>query len=192
MPVLRETEFIGEITWLGSVPAGGGISATAVTALDLTFDGVPGERHEGSLRSSCVRMRNLYPEGAEIRNVRQLTVLSDEELSLIAADMGLDRLDPATLGATVVLRGIPDFTFVPPGSRLQAVSGATITVDLENRPCVFPGREIDKQHAGFGPKFKPAAKNRRGVTAWVECPGALHLGSKLRLFVPDQRAWLQA
>ncbi|AHD01633.1 MOSC domain-containing protein [Leisingera methylohalidivorans] len=189
MPVLRDSGFKGEITWLGMVPAGHGLRAEPADRLQLGFSGIAGERHEGETRASCVRVRNLYPEGTEIRNVRQLTVLSEEELARIAADMGMQRVDPAHLGATIVLRGIPDFTFVPPGSRLQGPGGATLTVDMENRPCVLPGREIEKAHGGYGARFKPAAQNRRGITAWVERPGSLELGSELTLFVPDQRAW---
>lgn len=189
MPVLLETEFTGEVVWMGETAAGGGISASEVEALSLGFHGLSGERHQGENRASCVRMRNLHPEGTKIRNVRQLSILSAEELALIAADMGLEGIDPAALGANLVVRGIPDFTYVPPSARLQGPDGVTLTVDMENRPCIFPGREIDKSHAGFGPKFKPAAKGRRGITAWVERPGQLKIGDNLRLFVPDQRAW---
>ena len=189
MPVLKETLFAGEIVWLGHVPSGKTLKAGPVDHLSLGFSGVPGERHEGANRASCVRVRNLYPEGTEIRNVRQLTILSQEELDAIANDMGLDALDPSLLGATVVIKGIPDFTFVPPSSRLQGPSGVTLTVDMENRPCVLPGREIEAVSPGYGASFKPAAKNRRGITAWVERPGGLALGDKLSLFIPDQRAW---
>ncbi|UWQ78473.1 sulfurase [Leisingera sp. S132] len=189
MPVLRKTDFTGEIVWLGHVPAASGLQAVASETLDLGFTGIAGERHEGENRVSCVRVKNLYPEGTEIRNVRQLTILSEEELALIAADMGMGSVNPAHLGATIVLRGIPDFTFVPPSSRLQGPDGVTLTVDMENRPCVLPGREIEKDHSGFGARFKPAAQNRRGITAWVERPGCLQLGGELALFVPDQRAW---
>ncbi|KUP92369.1 MOSC domain-containing protein [Tritonibacter horizontis] len=189
MPVLTESRFIAEITWLGMVPAGGGIQAERREALDLGFDGISGERHEGRERASCVRVKNLYPQGTEIRNVRQLTILSEEELALIAAEMGLDQIDPRHLGASMVIRGIPDLTFVPPSARLQAPDGATLTIDMENQPCVLPGREIEKDHGGFGPKFKRAAENRRGITAWVERPGQVKLGDALRLFLPAQRAW---
>ncbi|MEP2718149.1 MOSC domain-containing protein [Pseudophaeobacter sp.] len=189
MPVLLETEFKGEVVWVGETAAGGSIAASETEALTLGFHGVSGERHQGENRAACVRVRNLHPEGTTIRNVRQLSILSEEELQLIAADMGLERVDPSALGANLVLRGIPDFTFVPPASRLQGPDGVTLTIDMENRPCIFPGREIEKDHAGFGPKFKPAARNRRGITAWVERPGLIKRGDSLRLFVPDQRAW---
>lgn len=189
MPVLRETEFTGEVVWLGHVPDGDSIRAKAVESLDLDFAGEKGTRHEGVNRASCVRVKNLYPQGTEIRNVRQLSILSAEEMDDTAKEMGLDRLDPSFLGVSILLRGIPDFTHIPPASRLQVRDGVTITVDMENRPCVIPGREIEADQPGYGASFKPAAKGRRGVTAWVERPGQLRLGDRMTLFVPDQRAW---
>lgn len=189
MPVLEKTEFEGEIVWLGHVPAGGSLRARKVERLQLGFDGVAGGRHQGALRPSCSRVTNLYERGTEIRNVRQLTLLAAEELEAIAAEMGLATLDPGLLGASAVVRGIPDFTHVPPSSRLQGGSGVTLTVDMENLPCVLPGREIEADLPGKGAAFKPAAAGRRGVTAWVERPGALALGDRLRLFVPAQRPW---
>ena len=190
MPVMRETEFQGEVTWIGYVPAAtGGLRSEQQDQLTLSVDGIAGERHEGALRASCVRVRNLHPEGTEIRNLRQISILSEEELALIAADMGMERIDPVHLGATLVLRGIPDLSHLPPSSRLQGPDGVTLTVDIENRPCIFPAKEIEKDHKGFGPKFKPAATHRRGVMAWVERPGVLKAGETLRLFVPDQPAW---
>lgn len=189
MPVLKQTEVQGEVVWLGHVPAGAGLRAEPVPALELGYHGVSGGRHVGETRPSCVRVKNLYPQGTDIRNVRQLTILAEEELAAIAGEMGMQALDPALLGASIVLRGIPDFTHVPPSSRLQGENGLTLTVDMENRPCVLPGREIEAEAKGYGAAFKPAAKDRRGVTAWVERPGAVALGQRLTLFVPDQRAW---
>ena len=59
-------------------------------------------------------------------------------------------------GASLILEGIADFTHVPPSSRLQSdTTGATLMIDMENRPCVLPGREIEVEHEGFGAKFKP-------------------------------------
>ena len=190
MPTLIKTEYSAEVVWLGHVPGSTGtIRSETVQQIELDFDGQAGARHRGVNRPSCVRVKNLYPEGTEIRNVRQLTILSAEQLEAIAREMNLDTLDPGLLGATIVLRGIPDFTHIPPSSRLQAASGLTMTVDMENLPCLFPAREIEKEQPGHGAAFKPAATNRRGVTAWVERPGALALGESLSLFIPDQRRW---
>jgi len=189
MPTLRETEYGAEVTWLGQVPAGASLRAEPVDHLDLDFAGDRGARHEGINRASCSRVRNLYPEGTDIRNVRQLSILSEEEIDAIRVKMDLADLSPSYLGASIVLRGIPDFTHVPPSSRLQAPSGLTVTIDMENRPCVMPGRELEGDHPGYGAAFKPAAQNLRGVTAWVERPGVLKLGDQLKLFVPDQGPW---
>ena len=124
-----------------------------------------------------------------IRNTRQFSILSQEELDLTAIDMGLDAIDPAWLGASLVVSGIPDFTYLPPSSRLQASSGATLVIDMENRPCHLPAKIIDQDAAGYGRAFKAAAQSRRGVTAWVEREGQLTLGDHITLHIPDQRAW---
>jgi hypothetical protein len=60
---------------------------------------------------------------------------------------------------------------------------------MQNRPCRFPAKTIDDAHPGKGKRFREVAEGLRGVTAWVERPGALRLGDVLKLHVPDQRAW---
>lgn len=190
MPALKPTAFTGRITWLGRViDSTDTLRAETLWRADLTFAGIEGECHGGLTRPACSRTTAQYPKGTEIRNVRQLSVLSAEELAAIAETMGLEAINPAWLGASMVIEGIPDFTHVPPSSRLQVASGASIAVDMENRPCVYPGREIERDAQGFGAKFKPAAKNRRGVTAWVEREGPVAVGDELTLHVPDQPVW---
>ena len=190
MPALKPTEFMAEIRWIGRVPVQGESILSAQTdRLELGFDGPEGERHSGRTRPSCSRVTTQYPRGTEIANVRQLSVLSAEDLTAIAMEMGLEAIDPVWLGASIVIKGIPDFTLVPPSSRLQGPDGVTLIIDMENRPCHLPAREIEALHPGKGKAFKAAAQNRRGVTAWVERPGMLVLGQNLRLHVPDQPVW---
>jgi MOSC domain-containing protein YiiM len=157
--------------------------------LQLGFAGIAGEVHEGTTRKSCSRVTGQFPEGTVIRNTRQLTILSAEETQAIATEMGLEALDPSLLGANVVIKGIPDFTHVPPSSRLQSQTGTTVVIDRINLPCLYPAKAVEAAHDGFGRAFKPAAKGRRGVTAWVEREGALQVGDQLRLHIPDQRPW---
>lgn len=190
MPALVPTDLTGRIAWIGLVAAGGnGIRAAARPEVFAGFAGIEGEAHSGLTRPSCSRVTAQHPKGTEIRNVRQVSILAAEEMDGIARDMGLDRLAPEWLGATLVIAGIPNFTHVPPSSRLQADAGTTLVVDMQNRPCHLPAREIETDRPGRGKAFRQAAAGRRGVTAWVEREGPLRVGDALRLHIPDQRAW---
>ena len=189
MPALAPTEQYAEIVWLGLVPPDTGLRSEAKQSLELTFAGAIGETHSGEVAPSCVRVKSQWEQGTPIRNVRQLSVLSQEEVDSIAKGCNLDTLDPTLLGASIIVKGIPDFSHLPPSSRLIAEDGTALTVDMQNRPCVLPGREIEQDHPTHGLPFKAVAKGKRGVTAWVQKEGALAIGDKLRLHVPDQRQW---
>ena len=190
MPILKPTQFTARITYLGRVQTSAPMLwSEPADTLTATFAGIDGEVHAGITVPSCSRMTAQYPEATTIANTRQLSILSAEELQLIATAMGLPSLSPSLLGVTMLLDGIPDFSHIPPGSRLQAASGATIVVNLNNRPCTVPLKAIEAAHPGYGAKFKPAANGLRGIVAWVERQGPLHLGDTVRLHIPDQRPW---
>ena len=190
MSVLKPTRFIGTITWLGGVRSTDGpLWAEPADHMFADFAGVAGEIHHGMIAPSCVRMTKQYPQGTDVRNTRQFSVLSAEEMAEIAGAMGIAALSPSLVGASMVISGIPDFSHVPPGSRLQGSSGATLVVNLNNRPCSYPVKAIEAAHPGFGKAFKPAATGRRGVVAWVEREGVFRLGDEIRLHIPDQRPW---
>ena len=190
MSCLVKSKYIGTITWLGRVTAPqDNIRSEAMNIAEATFDGILGESHSGATRPSCVRVTMLHPKNTEIRNTRQLSILSAEENAEIAAGIGLEQLDPSWLGASIVIAGLPDFTHIPPGSRLQTTAGTTLTADLENAPCIWPAKEIEIERPGHGKAFKSAAKGRRGITAWVERPGPLSIGDTVHLFIPTQHVW---
>jgi hypothetical protein len=190
MPALKPTEYTGRIAWIGRVAdRASSLAAEPLSEVAVSYAGIAGEEHAGLTRLSCSRVVAQYPKGTEIRNVRQFSVLSVEELAAIAADMGVARIDPAWVGASLVVEGIPDFSHVPPSSRLQGPDGVALVVDMENRPCHLPAKVIDAHLPGVGGRFKTAAQGRRGVTAWVEREGVLRLGEMLRLHIPDQPAW---
>jgi hypothetical protein len=190
MPALKPTDHHGRIVWLGTVPdRDAQLASVPRETLRLRFAGPEGEAHGGITRPSCSRVVAQHPRGTEIRNVRQLCIMSAEELSEIAQGIGTDRFDPAWAGATLVLEGIADLSHLPPSARLQGPDGATVVVDMQNRPCHLPAAVIEADAPGHGRAFKTAAKGRRGVTAWVEREGVLRLGESMRLHLPDQRPW---
>ena len=193
MPALKATDITGTLTWLGAVPdREAGLASAPLPEVVATFAGFAGEAHAGLTRLSDSRVLSQYQRGTTIRNTRQFSILSAEELAAIASEMGLGTFDPRWVGASMVVTGIPDFTHLPPSSRLQFPSGATLVVDMENRPCVLPGPVIEAAAPGFGKAFKAAAVARRGVTAWVECEGAIRLGDLFSLHIPDQPPWALA
>jgi len=190
MPALLSTGFTGRITWLGvNKDRKDTLRNMAVDEMTLTFAGFASESRAGHTRPSCSRVVGQYPRGTKIRNTRQLCIVSAEELAVIAVNMGLDAIDPAWLGSSVVVEGIPDFTTVPPASRLITQNGTAITVDMENRPCNLPAPVINEDMPDKGRAFKLAAKGLRGVTGWVEREGLLRLGDEITLHIPDQPAW---
>ena len=190
MPALARSEYTARITWLGRVPdRDSGMRAEPLDRVPAQMEGFEGEAHGGLTRPSCSRFTMLYPRYTTVRNTRQISIVSAEELAEIAGKIGLDTLNPSLLGASMVVEGIPDFSHVPPGSRLRMPSGAVLTIDLENGPCVQPGREIEAEAPGHGKAFKPAAEGLRGVTAWVEREGELAVNDAVELFLPTQPAW---
>ena len=192
MPALLPTPFEGKVVWLGAQPAPVEklvIRAVPVAEMALGFGGYAGESHGGETRPACSRVKAQHPRDTVIRNVRQLSVVSAEEMAEVAAKLGLTAFDYAWVGASLVIEGISDFSHLPPSSRLQGPDGVTLVVDMQNRPCQEPAVTIEQARPGFGKGFKAAAEGKRGVTAWVERPGVLHLGDRITLHVPDQRAW---
>ena len=192
MPALVKTGVTGRVVWLGRQPAPVKdlvITAEPVAEMRLSFAGPEGEVHAGETRPSCGRVLAQHPRGTTIRNVRQLCIVSAEEMAAVAAELGIADFDLAWVGASVVVEGIPDFTHVPPSSRLQGPDGVTLVVDMENLPCQEPAVTIERARPGQGRGFKAAAQGRRGVTAWVEREGVLRPGDTLVLHVPGQRVW---
>jgi hypothetical protein len=185
MSLLLPTAIEGEVVWLGRVTdRAETLASTAARSLELDFDGILGEHHAGLTRRSCTRVKRQYPVGTEIRNTRQVSLVSEEELSQVAQAMGLPRLQPDWLGANVALKGIPQLTQLPPASRLIFEDGCALVVDTENTPCRHPAALLEEFFPGAGLSFPKHARSRRGIVAWVERPGRIEPGERVRLHVP--------
>ncbi|MEL7543026.1 MAG: MOSC domain-containing protein [Pseudomonadota bacterium] len=158
--------------------------------VEVTWDGFVGESHGGQTRPSCSRVLKQYPErGTEIRNARQITILSLEELAEIARRMEIPNIPPEWVGANLALEGIPDLTQLPPSSRLIFENGTSLVVDMENGPCRFPAEILEAHFPGKGSAFPRKALGLRGVVAWVERPGLIAVGDRCRLHVPPARTY---
>jgi hypothetical protein len=154
--------------------------------LDVTFEGVPGDRHAGWTRAADARVPH-YPRGTRIRNVRQVSLVSAEELAATAAALGLPEVRPEWLGANIVIEGLRLMSFLPAGTRLFFPGEAVLAAEGYNPPCVQPGRVIARATGQTTPQaFVRAAARRRGIMASVERPGAIVSGSKVTVVVPEQ------
>ncbi len=161
-----------------------------VESLDLGFDGIPGDYHQGPTRRSGGR-EPWYPRGTEIRNERQVSIVAPDELARIARNMGLPEIRPEWVGANLLIDGLPKLSFLPAGTMLFFKGGVTLKVDGQNAPCRFAGRrvaergDIEDREAG-ALLFPKAAKRLRGLVAWVEKPGRIVKGEEISVRVPEQ------
>jgi hypothetical protein len=190
MALMSRASFRGYVEALFSKPSrDDGFEKPKREGLKLLFSGPEGDCHAGLTRASDSRTLPVYPRDTDIRNVRQMTIVSVEEMQDVALAMKLDAIDPSWLGANLLTRGIPDLTLLPPSTRLQFPSGATLVVDMENLPCSQVGQVISKVHPAEGPEFVKAARNKRGVTAWVEREGEVVPGDTITVWLPPQRLY---
>ena len=166
-----------------------GITSTAIDRIDVTFEGFAGDTHSGLTRNSCVRVKDQYVEGTVIRNTRQISIISVEELAKVAELMAIDQIRPEWLGANLCLSGIPELTRLPPSSRLIFSGGVSLVVDAENEPCKYPADVIDRFNPGKGKYFVKHAMGKRGVTAWVEREGLLSVDHTVAVHIPTQSVY---
>ncbi len=156
------------------------------------FRGLEGDKHAGFTRGADSRTP-YYKRGTEIRNVRQVSLVSIEDLADVAVAMKLPEVRPEWLGANVAVTGIPRFTLLPPNTRLIFSSGAVLSVSHENMPCVSPGEVIQDNHPerkGLKSLFPKAAIHKRGVVACVEIPGLISCHDEVQVDLAEQIPYL--
>lgn len=161
---------------------------TPFDKVEVTLDGFVGDRHAGITRPADSRTPH-YPRGTTIRNDRQVSLISVEEMAVVAEKLSLPEIRPEWLGANLLLEGIPDLTRVPPTSRLFFSQGAVLYISSENNPCIHPGKILQDHfpdHSDLAAAFIKAAAHLRGLVAVVEKPGMIAHGDTFSLNSPIQ------
>ncbi len=178
----------GIVTHLLIGQRGETLESSNVARVRATFEGLEGDRHMGLTRRSDVRVPH-YRRGTIIRNTRQVSILSQEELAEVAAALMIPQVLPSWVGANLEMRGIPNFTMLPPSTRIFFPDDTVIVVDAENMPCIGPGNAIQSHYPDIpklARRFPKAAMHRRGVVGWIEREGYINDGDTVRVMLPPR------
>ncbi len=142
-----------------------------VEVLTLDYDGIQGDFHAGLTRQSGGR-EPWYERGTQMRNERQLSILSVEELAVIADNLGIARLEAGWIGANLVLEGVEAMSFLPPRTLMFFEGGVTLRIDGYNAPCRLAGGEIAR-HVGASRTGGPLGEAVTGDIDWSRTDMAL-------------------
>jgi hypothetical protein len=180
----------GEVASVLILEQGARIISTEVPDVTVSAAGFEGDRHAGLTRRADVRSPDV-PKGTPIRNTRQVSIVSHEDLAEIARRLELPRVKPAWLGANLSLRGLGCLADLPADTRLAFSGGCVLVVSDENNPCTGPGEALEAQYphrTGLASEFPKQALHLRGVVAWVETPGPIAAGDSVSVHFPQARA----
>jgi hypothetical protein len=162
------------------------LESCRITRVQVTFEGFVGDLHAGLTRLSDVRVPH-YPNGTVIRNTRQVSLLSIEEMTDIAKALQLPEILPEWLGGNLAFEGIPHLTMLPPATRIFFPEDTVLVVDAENMPCIGPGNVIQGYYPDrtkLAQAFPKAAFHKRGLVGWVERMGFINAGDKVTILLP--------
>jgi len=175
---------------LVAVSAGGNedLSKDASQSIEVDFNGIVGDHHAGPSRKAYSGERE--PKGSILRNDRQWSGISVEELAEISSKLDLtENILPSTVGANICVQGVEDFSLLPRGTRLKFPSGAALTVEEYNPPCSDMGAQIASKHRTqsgeplTNTQWLRPASGRRGVVGVVDVPGEINVGDEVEIQV---------
>ncbi len=164
------------------------IISTRLERVTVTEGGFEGDRHAGLTRPADVRTPEA-PRREKVRNTRQVSIVSQEEMDEIARRMKLEDVRAEWMGANLCLSGIEELTKLPQGARLAFENGVEIVVHGENKPCTGPGKVIEEHYpdrAGLASQFPKQALHLRGLVGWVDQPGEIQVGERVRAISPER------
>lgn len=154
---------------------------------EITFEGLKGDCHYGLTLLTHGREPE-YPKGTLIRNNRQITILSLEELNEIAKILDIPNVDISWLAGNLLVSGVKNLSLLPYGARFIFSNGVVLTAGGENFPCSAPAKTTQSFYPakeGITREFVKAAMHRRGIIAWVERPGIITPEESFRIENPE-------
>lgn len=169
-------------------PTGEGFQTKPIKALDVSFEGIDGDSHAGWTRKSDARTP-WHKRGLDIRNVRQISMVSVEDLAAISEKLEVPTVAAAWLGANIVVQGIPNFSFLPAGTTLLFDGDCVLRVEEQNAPCRYAGKAVQERYPeseGIETGFSKIARGLRGIVASVDRPGTIRAGVVFKATLPKQ------
>ena len=158
----------------------------SVPLLHCTTNGIIGDRHYGSTRSTGKRdIVKGFRVGTIIKNNRQCSILSLEELARIADNLGVPSVSGADLGANIVVEGIHNLTKMP--SRTVYCIGETLLSSAgENFPCRPGGMALAARYGReeLAAYFSKRAMGLRGQVGFFRLEGTITPGDEVRVVLP--------
>jgi MOSC domain-containing protein YiiM len=167
-----------------------------VDQIEYCLDGPSGDKHRGFTRAlgghdeAYVRTSKLR-KGAPVLNWRAWSALSLEELAETQKALGVE-IPAGCLLENMIISGIPDFSKLPPTTRLifperphrDQNTQAMLAVWEENTPCAVVGARLarHRDQPGLTKRFVVEARHRRGVVGLVLAPGLVEIGDAVSAY----------
>ncbi|MBI1278719.1 MAG: MOSC domain-containing protein [Anaerolineaceae bacterium] len=167
------------------------LEKTPCASLAFTLEGIVGDKHAGFVKKADARNPE-YKRGTMMRNDRQWSAVTPDELAEAARLMGVEFIDPSWVGANLSFTGIPNFTRLPKGTKFVFPSGAVLVVEAENAPCVGPGRVIASKYPDLNlspNRFPRAAIHKRGLVGVIERAGIVHVGDPVTVQIYEAESY---
>ena len=116
------TGVVIQITWAGDLTSRQTteVETECRTMIDLDQDGVVGGSYNGRRRASDSCVLQQYRPAAQIANVCQFSIVSQENIAHTGLAMGIAELSLEWWGANLVVTVCNYFPYILPASRLQA------------------------------------------------------------------------
>lgn len=166
-------------------------------SLELTLEGITGERHYGFSFESDARMKNLYERGTKVRFSRQWLAISEYELEEVTNSLESDhKITAEHIGANLLLDNIERLSKLPMMSHLIISRNKTLVYKdptnvvlvsyAEVKPCTIAAKAISEeiQNESISKNFVKCSNDFRGLSGWIEKGGTVKSGDYVFLLKP--------